>query len=437
MTETKTNQAFALAALLLASAALVLTAYSNDRGILVMMHYLCPAVFCFTGITLLAGKYRGQIDLWMGAAFTGWYVLSRILLKELYLDDSFGVFSNLCCVYLLAFPFAHCMDDGQKKNGLKAAAAVFAAGYGVLAWLGVLAACVQHSITLPWLGTVISFAELDFRLSTGIHPNVTACIFFVALLMGIWLITQLRSRLARLVVLVLCIGAYAGIALTDSRTVIVQTALFAAYMVFAAVLHSGMQGKRKRTVAALAAAAVSIVLVYRSFGLVTEGILALANRLTAHAEAAGGQLVTNRGVLNDMKTLVIRGQIYKDSFRLIQEQPRILLAGVRETELTSLIHRYTAAAHAHSAHLQTLISMGLPALLMALFFTVRAVWASVRMAFSKQARFSDRLLAGMLLAFLAGTLTEPYLFVEHLTIANMPFFLIFGYVLEAERALRK
>lgn len=437
MNETKTNKAFALAALLLASAALVLTAYSNERGILVIMHYLCPAVFCFTGITLLAGRYRGQMDLWVGAAFAGWYVLSRILLKELYLDDSFGVFSNLCCVYLLAFPFAHCMDDGQKKNGLKAASAVFAAGYGALAWIGVLAACFQRSITLPWLGTVISFAELDFRLSTGIHPNVTACIFLIALLLGIWLITQLRSRPGRLAVLVLCIGAYAGIALTDSRTAILQTGLFAAFMVFVAVLHSGMPGKWKRTAAAFAAAAVCVVLVYKSFGLVTEGILAVANRLAAHAEAAGGHLVTNRGVLNDTKTLLIRGQIYKDSFRLIQEHPGILLAGVRETELASLIHQYTAAAHAHSAHLQTLISMGLPALMMALFFTFRAIWASARIAFSDKARFSDRMLAGILLALLAGTLTEPYLFVEHLTIANMPFFLVFGYVLQAERALRR
>jgi len=418
-----------------ASAALVLVSLSYERGILVMMHYVCPMAFAFAGIALLSERYRKQIDLWAGIAFAGWYVLSRLLMKELYLDYSFSMFSNLCCVYLLAFPFARSLNDGQTRHGLKAAAAIFTAGYGLIAWLGVLVVLLNRSITLPGLGTTIELAALDMRLIAGNHPNISACMFLIALMLGIWLLTQLRKGWLILPVLLLCIGAYAGIALTDSRTVIIQTGCFAAVILFIIILRLNIRSMWKKAAAGLLLGAVCIVLVYGSFQWVTNVIAHLAAQMRAHAEAAQTQVVANRGVISDLTTVTIRVQIYQDTLRLLKDRPGILFTGMLNSEIVQAVQEYTGAVHTHNAFLQTLVNMGLPGLLMALFFTVRAVRVSIRLIFSRKASFSDQLLAAVLLAFLIGTIPEPYLFTEYLTLANMPFFLVFGYALEAEQKL--
>lgn len=435
MTDRRRQNLFGLLMITFAALTLVLVALSFDRGVAVMMHYTCPMAFAFAGMTLFAGRYRRQIDLWVGAAFVGWYVLSRMLMKELYLDYSFSMFSNLCCAYLLAFPFARGMDDGQKKSGLKTAAIVFLVGYGLIAWIGVLSALLGDPITLPGLGTEIRMGR-DLRLWAGNHPNISACMFMVALMLGVWLLAHTRRRWLILPALVLCLGAYIGIALADSRTVMLQVCCFAAGVVFLAALRLPIRAVWKKAAIGLAVGAVCLVLVFVSFDWVIDGVTQLANQLTAQAETAEKQVVASRDIMNDLATMTGRTRIYQNIFRLIREQPRVLLTGILNSEIVQVLRQYTGAEHAHNSYLQTLLNMGLPGLLMAVFFTIRAVWVSIKLIFSRKAKFADQLLAVILLAFLVGTIPESYLFTEYLTIANMPFFLVFGYALETERNLR-
>ena len=436
MTDNKIQKRLGLAMIAFAALTLVLVALSFDRGVTVMMHYTCPMACAFAGMTLLAGRCRKQIDLWVGVAFVGWYVVSRMLMKELYLDYSFSMFSNLCCAYLLAFPFARGMDDGRKKSGLKAVTAVFVIGYGLIAWIGVLAALLDQSIILPYLGTKI-WMKWDLRLWAGNHPNISACMFMVALMLGIWLIAQRCSRWLILPVLVLGFGAYTGIALADSRTTMLQMGCFVAGMVFLAALRLSVRAVWKKAAIGLVAGAVCLAVVFVSFGWVAEGVTALANQMTAHAETAERQVTANRDILSDLATMTGRTHIYQNIFRLLRENPKVLVTGMLNSKIVQVLREYTEAEHAHNSYLQTLLNVGVPGLLMAVFFTVRAVWVSMKLIFSRKASFADQLLAVILLVFLVGTIPESYLFTEYLTIANMPFFLVFGYALETERMLRE
>ena len=194
MTETKRIRFFGVLFLTLACMAEVLVAFSFDRGIRTMGNYVSILVFAFAGFTLLQGRYRRQIDLWVGAAFCAWFVISRIMLGETYLDYSFTILCNLCCAYLLCFPFARSMQDGRKKTGLTAAALVLSIGYTLLAWVSVLAATTGEMVYLPVLGTRIGI--MTGRLEAGAHANISALLFLTALMMTVWLAAQKRRRWA-------------------------------------------------------------------------------------------------------------------------------------------------------------------------------------------------------------------------------------------------
>lgn len=434
MSETKRMKVLATLMLAFAALTLVLVILSFERGVAVMMHYTCPMAFAFAGMTLFSGRCR-QADLWVGVAFVAWYVLSRMLMKELYLDYSFSMFSNLCCAYLLAFPFACGMDDGLKKTGLKAVTVIFGIGYGLLAWIGIASALLGNGITLPYLGTQIQMRS-DLRLVAGNHPNISACMFMIGLMLGVWLVVQLRRRWLILPVLVLCLGAYIGIALADSRTVMLQLCCFLAGAVFLSALRLPVKTAWKRFAIGVVTGAVCLVLVFVSFDWTVAGINHLAARMSAYAETVEKQVVSDRNIMSDLATMTGRTRIYQNIFLLIQERPGVLLTGMLNSEIVQVLRQYTEAEHAHNSYLQTLLNMGLPGLLMALFFTARAVWVSMKLVFSRKAAFADQLLAVILLVFLVGTIPEPYLFSEYLTAANMPFFLVFGYALETERGLR-
>lgn len=424
------------AVLMLAAAAmtLVLVIFSFDRGTLAMMHYVCPIAWAFVGMSLCLGSDRKQVDLWVGAAFVAWYVLSRMLMREPFLNYSFSMFSNLCCAYLLAFPFAHSMADGGKKMGLQTVAIIFVIGYGLLAWIGILSVFTDSLITLPYLGTKVEMQRL--RLWAGNHPNISACVFMVALLLGVWLLVHKLCRWLAVPVVLLCVGAYAGIALADSRTIMLQVCCFAAGLVFLAMLRLPRRAMWQKTIIGLIAGALCLVLVFFSFSWVKDGITCLVNQLTAHAETVENQVVANRSLLDDLATMTGRTPIYQKLLHLVWERPRILLTGMLNSDLVQVIRETSGAEHAHNSFLQTLLNMGLPGLLMAVFFAARAVWVSLKLIFNQKAAFADQILAVILLVFLVGTISEPYLFSEYLTAANMPFFLIFGYALETQRTLR-
>lgn len=432
----KRMKAFSLAVLAFAALTLALVAYSFDRGIMVMMHYTCPLVWAYAGMTLFSGRYAKRLDLWMGAAFVGWYVLSRMLLGELYLDYSFMMFSNLCCAYLLALPFARGSGDGMCKTGLKTVAAISAAAYGLLAWIGVVSALLCSPVTLPVLGTDIRI-NTDNRLWAGNHANISACMFLLAVMFGVWLIAVSRKRWIAMPVVLLAAGAYAGLALADSRTAMLQAGCFAAGAVFLGMMRLPVRAQWKRMLVGLAAGTVCLALVFVSFGWTARLISRASAHMAALAEPVQQTQVATRSIWNDLATMTGRTDIYVRLLETVAQQPRILLTGLLNSKIVQVIRDAAQVEHAHNAFLQTLLNVGLPGLLMAVYFMVRAVWVVFRLVFSRKAAFADQLLAVMLMVFLVSAISESYLFTEYLTIANMPFFLILGYALETERALRE
>jgi len=437
MTEKRNSYWIAWLMMAAVTGTLCMMFFAPPRGVPMMMHYTCPIVFAFVGMNMSGRKKSWAADVRLGAAFMGWYVLSRILLKDLYLRDYYELFGSLCCAYLFALPFAGAVNDHEKKAGLKIAAALLMLAGGVAAYTGIAAAVLDTPIVLPVLGTEIEMNPYDLRLYVGSHPNFSACLFAAALLVSIWMLVDTKRRWVAIPCVLIAAGTYLGIALTDSRTTMLQFSCFAAGILFVAMLRLPIKSMRKKALIGAAAGAACLLVAYAGFGLAKTLITDFANSITALAETAEKKVVAERSLLADLRTMTGRTGIFANIINLIRNQPDILLTGMLNSTMDSVVMEVTGVYHAHNAYLQTLLNMGLVGLVIALVLTVRTIWLSVKVIFSRKAAFGDQVLAVMLLSFLVTTIPEPYLFSNYLYITNFLYLLIYGYVLEAARALRE
>lgn len=400
-----------------------------EHGTLAMKHLVFPVVMAFWGGMLLNGCYsRKNLYAWCGIAMIGWFWVSRALLGEPLLDESYARLCGMSIAYLLALPFAGCMRDAFRKQGLLAVAVCYTAAMGFLGWVSVYASFAGRIVTIPYLNTHINIG--DGRLWMNTHPNTSACMLLLGFMLGVWLLTRFRSRLVHAAVAAALLGMYLGVALTVSRTTMIQLSCFVGGIAALVIFRLGIKAKWKQLLLAAAAAAVCAVLVFVSFSAVIDGLNAM------HALAEENGMIAHRSLVRDMATLTGRTDIYKEAIRWLAEQPRVLLLGILDAELLDAAELHFQNSHAHNSFLQTAINYGLPAMLMALVLAVYALRSGLRLILSNKAAFGDQLLAGMLLVLLVGTITEPYLFTDNLTICNFVFMLVLGYVIEAERHLR-
>ena len=434
-----------IALLILAFVALceVLVTLSYERGSLAIMHYAAPAGFAFLGMTFLSGRIKASIDERIALLYPAWYLISRLLLRELYLDDSFYNFCSLCIIYSLAFPFAHWAKDEQKKAGLCAVAILFTVTYGILAWIGILAAIDKQSITLPYLGTV--FTVDGRRLGMGTHPNVTAGIFFSAIVLMVWLAFYLKKRWVVLPASVLGLGLYLAIGLTDSRTVMIQVCVLFAVVAFLSCQRLKIPSQIVRYSIAFGAAAAVLVLTYFSFAIMIEWLNLAYNQMIPKAIAETADhiaqetehLSAGRSVLLYADSLYGRDVHYQGVFKLIADHPDVLIRGTRVSDL-SMVMDYLGGVNAHNSYLQVLIDMGIVGLLLAVWFTIRVLWVAIRVVFhhEKRSTFADKILAVLPLTLLLNAATESYVFTELKPYYCLIFFLTLGYAIAHERTLR-
>ena len=415
--------------ILLAAAGVLAPMLHLEHGTLALVHLITPAAFALWGAAMLGGRYtRFNLYAWLGMGMIVWFWISRTLLGEPLLDESYTRLCGMSIAYLTALGYAGCMRDNH-KHGLLAVSVLYTVVMGCLGWISVFAAFVGRIVTIPYLNTHINIGG-DGRLWMNTHPNTSACMLLLGFMLGVWLITRCRSRAIHAAIVLALAGMYLGVALTVSRTSMIQLSCFVGGIIALGILKLRIRAKWARLILASVAALVCAVLVFLSFSAAIDGI----NSMHALAEESG--LIAQRSLTQDMYTLTGRTDIYRQAIQWLKEQPRVLLFGTLDAELLEASEARFMAPHAHNSFLQTAINYGLPAMLMALALAFYALRSSLRLILNDKASFGDQLLAGMLLVLLVGTITEPYLFTDNLTICNFVFMLVLGYVVETDRQMR-
>ena len=334
---------------------------------------------------------------WLLLCYVGWAVLTRFLLRDFTETVSLEmlILGEMC----VAFFAMHNLD---RKTASRIFTIVTAIVCGVLTvWaicgLVVMLTDVQE---IPLLNEVIRLTEKKSYLEFfPINRNETAAWF----MFGLWLLAYqwvtCKQRLWRIPMGFSMVLMYIMIAMQRSLTVYLSTAATIGLMSASLLLKLKWKKVPQYLLMAAVAAACGFV-VYKSFFAINSAFSSFFK-------------VTSIGsYLQDRKSVVARGKIWKGELYALLHHPRLLLFGQPESEISLNLSRYGGLSrtygHTHNGFMQVLAMYGLPGLLLLCGFLLVLAWKVIQAYFAENAS-SARILALLLIGLVIDSLMEPVL----------------------------
>ena len=376
----------------------------------------------------------------LSVAMVAWFVVAQ---TQHWLagmgSRSFGIF---IVGYLLALPFASVTEDAS-GDGLKwigrfyvAYSLVMVVLAGILLLDVVPAALAAH---VKWDGA---------RLSVFAHPNGGGCILMLGVCFSVYFLTRAETKGRKWTWGVLTALQFGGLALTNSRTsILLSCALIAGTLFF-----SVWDGSWKRFLAGAAAALAVILVLFSLAGTLydlhsqaqinklirqymeqPEGAFTEQQKLVYGENGeiciAGSDTAKQGELLADAGTLNGRTEIWQAAFSTLEDNPGIRIWGTENYSAEISYRNRFPAVNAHNSWIQVTLLLGIPGGLLALLYTLIAVWNLWKVMWRKQEDISRKVVAMMVICLLAASILEAYLFDGDTIFTKLLFFLCTGYLM--------
>lgn len=401
-----------------------------------------------------------------------WFVFLQIKRSIECADlDNIGLFLT---VYLFAFPLASVLQDGDRKKALKifagaylSAAAVFAV-CGLMLVLGCLPEFLGEHVF--WDGG---------ELVTFWHPNVAACYFMIGIVFCTTFILREKSCRLRIALSVLLVLMTGMLALTNSRTTIILTGIYLGSVIFFGLVRRG----KKWIIPGVAGALVLAVVFYGAAvrlyqanydSLIRMYTLEYSDRInTDHSEIpeaepeeeyteedseeteedsqeewipigtdpdTGEIYLTakdqDQSPEKDLGVWTTRSYVWSAARFAVRETPSILYWGMFDPGAYVSYYNFFPVAHLYNAWAECFVGMGFAGFLIAMLFTLGAIWNCLIVLLKHHQDIWKRNMALLTLAVLAASVLEPYLFYTTTDFhpVNLLFFLCAGYLAHWQEA---
>lgn len=368
-----------------------------------------------------------------------WFVTAQT--NHLLADMGNSAFGSFIVVYLLAFPYAAVTGDGQKHTGLKWIGGFYVA-YSLL--MTIFAGMLLMDIVPASMASGLKWAGTRAYLCA--HPNGGACILMLGIGFSVYFMTQAQKRWTKNLWIVLTALQFFAQILTNSRTSIFLTcALFGGTLFFAM-----WNGTVKRFFAGAAAALTVMVVLFGASGVVFDLHSEIQiNKIiqqtennpneNLHYDEATGEysvssdIISAQGTLaEDMGTLNGRTYIWKAAFTALQDNPAIKMWGTEYAAVEISYRNIWPVVNAHNSWIQILMELGIPGFLLAVVYTLVAIWNLWTLVWRKQENLCKKVVALLVVCILLASIMEIYLFTGETsgTYVNFVFFLSVGYLLQ-------
>ena len=385
--------------------------------------------------------------------------------------------------FFVCYPQAFLWPERVGQRALNVVAGGYLALICGLSIVGVYAALSGSSVpSLAGPGFVPAVFSTG-RLSLFCYPTISSTFCCLALLLGLYLALACPSPLSRALCILAMLPPFAALALTDSRT---SCAFFSAcFGGFCFLLAKDRLSLRKPIAAialslCIAAAGVACAfgglrLVYKTITTVSSQVLSAGQSAPspdlsspalssssigeavalsaqpgafAHASQADGDQPEPapsqanggepRSLLENFSTFQGRTYAWEGALRALKAQPRLLLFGSSPLFVMEAVEPYidklyndVPFVHLHSIFFQTLVSYGLPGLLLFGALMGYILFHGLRLFFlgGKGCTLAQRALPLLLFFCMAVDLLEIFLtFSDVMKHSNPWFFLVAGYV---------
>ena len=414
------------------------------------------------GLRTQEGKKRFLLSGTMAA----WFIFLQMKRSIEYAGlDNVGLFLT---VYLFAFPLASVLQDGDRKKALK----IFAWAY--LSAAAVLAVCGLMLVSGCLPGFLAEHVFFDGgELVTFWHPNVAACYLMIGIVLCTTFMMHEKSCPLRIALFVLLVIMTGMLALTNSRTTIILTGVYLGSVIFFGLVRRG----RKWIIPGIAGALVLAVLfcgaavcLYQANydRLIRTYTLQYSDRMDVdlseipetepeeeYIEEDGEETETDgqgewipigtdpdtgeiyltakgqdQSPEKDFGIWTTRSYVWSAARFAVRETPSILYWGMFEPGAYVSYYNFFPVAHLHNAWAECFVGMGIAGFVIAMLFTLGAIWNCLVVLVKHHQDIWKRNVALLTLAMLAAAVLEPYLFYTTVDFhpVNLLFFLCAGYL---------
>lgn len=399
---------------------------------------------------------------------------------------NFGLFAT---VYLLAYPFASVTRDGRENVGMKWIARIYVA-FSLL--LVLLCGMLLLDVLPEFLFDIVILDGV--RAALFWHPNGTGAVLMLGVGFTLTFLAQAKNKRDICILSVLVALQFCVLVLTNSRTSILMTCALLGGTLFFKFWKGGWKQFVVMAVAAVAAIAVLFAAYTAIFDLHTE---IQVNKLIAQQEAAqkaaeeaaaaqeaaveetqaaveqipetappasaepekqkpttqhlyinpetGEATIWGVGssgqndLSTDIKHFNGRFSIWSAALLALRENPETFVWGTEyvSAEIISRCGIHTAV-NAHNSWLQVWMLLGTPAFLIAMAYTLIALWNIWTLVWRKNVELWKKVVALMVVCVIGASMLEAYLFAGEMPtyFVNFIFFLSTGYLVQWNRIAR-
>ena len=419
--------------------------YNAGYGFLAMVNLAAPLGFISFSFFLYRDTFRKNRMFLLALLFFLWYILTRFLNGDFFLEGVRFNLPFLCIALCVALPLSEELPL-KRRRYVETSLGLFIVGFfTLLAMISLYATVTNHLVQLPKATFTIGI-DATMRLEVWEkQANIMGGLFSVCFLIAVFIYSRLGHKLLLLIPLLgICASLYLAIGLTTSRTSMISLSVSIGLILATLLLKNAVMIMRPlRLAVSLVVFIVVSLALYKGFGMTN----AMINRLSTSSNAMSAisaaaetmadtqseppavMAVANQRDFSDLWTFNGRTQIYAATIQAIRDNPKTLLIGNLDENIMQGINPYLPEkfAHTHSSFLQTLMCCGVVGLALMLWFIgclLKTMW---HLAFAKNATVSDLVLAVIPLVLLLHSLFEPFIFIYY-DVINFIFFLFSGMI---------
>ncbi len=443
---------------------LAYTWFSIHEAYEILRYAVAPFAFAFAGTFLFQEKPLPTY-IKLAIAFPLWYFITRIVNGDYSLAQSFQNFIGYFIAYCISFPFVYLLPMKKRRNCLIAFSMVYLILLAIMSWISVFACIRQEPFTIPhFTNYIIGLNEFYInptRLNVmNQHPNFVGAFLVMGFGVTMYIEVTLKKKWIIAPLVLIQLGIYLAVALTVSRTSMIEIALLMAVGVVILFLRKPSRLSRvSKSAITIALASCIAFVAYIGFDASIALMSSISEKLQPqtstviqsnittnlelpflnHASANTDSIVDKREISEHIGTLTGRTDIFLSAIPAIRANPKALFVGTLEDGMMKVTEQVIgrAATHYHNSWLHTLMLTGMPGLAVIIVLTFFILRATFTLCFKIKIpiNISDIFLCLIPIALLFHSLFESFAFINY-TLLNMVFSFYAGAVLQRAKDVK-